>query len=170
MHGLLSGAQRGQPVQGFYLLTPLELRDGSVVIVNRGFVPTELRDPATPARLRSGRRGHRHRADARPGEAQPRSCPRTTRQGTSGSRATRRDRARARALPALRPSSSTPGPAPTPGGWPRAAQTRLAIPNDHLEYALTWFGLALTLAGVFGAFAWRRRRGRASSVPSPPEP
>src|SRR5215207_10491056 len=27
VHGLLSGPQRGQPTQGFYLLTPLELRD-----------------------------------------------------------------------------------------------------------------------------------------------
>ena len=33
------------------------------------------------------------------------------------------------------------------------------IPNHHLSYAGTWFGLAGTLAGVFGYFMWRRRRG-----------
>ena len=45
---------------------------------------------------------------------------------------------------------------PVPGGWPRGGTTTLTIPNNHLSYALTWFGLAATLIGVFGAFAWRR--------------
>ena len=40
-----------------------------------------------------------------------------------------------------------------PGGWPRGGVTRLELPNRHLEYALTWYGLALTLIGVFAAFA-----------------
>ena len=40
---------------------------------------------------------------------------------------------------------------------PRGGQTRLALRNDHLSYALTWFGLAIVLAAVFGAFALRRR-------------
>ena len=47
VHGLMPGGQRGQPVQGFNLLTPLRLADGSKVVVNRGFVPTQLRDPAS---------------------------------------------------------------------------------------------------------------------------
>jgi len=40
-----------------------------------------------------------------------------------------------------------------PGGWPRGGTTNLALPNRHLEYALTWYGLAATLIGVFLAFA-----------------
>ncbi|MDQ0466670.1 surfeit locus 1 family protein [Caulobacter ginsengisoli] len=32
------------------------------------------------------------------------------------------------------------------------------IPNRHLEYALTWFGLAGALAAVYGAMLWRRRK------------
>ena len=32
------------------------------------------------------------------------------------------------------------------------------IPNRHLEYALTWFGLAAALAGVYAAMLWRRRK------------
>jgi surfeit locus 1 family protein len=31
-------------------------------------------------------------------------------------------------------------------------------PRDNFGYALTWFGLALALAGVYGAFVWRRMR------------
>lgn len=43
-----------------------------------------------------------------------------------------------------------------PGGWPRGGVTLVKLPNRHLEYALTWFGLALTLIAVFGAFAAQR--------------
>ena len=48
-------------------------------------------------------------------------------------------------------------PAP-PGDLPRGGVTRIAIPNRHLEYALTWYGLALTLIGVYVAFALSRLR------------
>lgn len=40
--------------------------------------------------------------------------------------------------------------------WPKGGTTRLAFNNRHLEYALTWYGLALTLIGVWGAYSWRR--------------
>jgi surfeit locus 1 family protein len=33
------------------------------------------------------------------------------------------------------------------------------IPNRHLEYALTWFGLAGALAGVYGAAVFKRMQG-----------
>ena len=33
-------------------------------------------------------------------------------------------------------------------------------PRDNFGYALTWFGLALALAGVWGAFVWRRITAR----------
>jgi surfeit locus 1 family protein len=48
---------------------------------------------------------------------------------------------------------------PTPGGWPKGGQTTMSIPNNHFSYALTWFGLAITLLIVFGLFAMRRLRG-----------
>lgn len=32
------------------------------------------------------------------------------------------------------------------------------IPNRHLEYALTWFGLAAALIGVYAALLWKRRK------------
>ncbi len=32
----------------------------------------------------------------------------------------------------------------------------VSFPNNHLGYAITWFGLALGLAVVYSAFAWRR--------------
>lgn len=45
-----------------------------------------------------------------------------------------------------------------PGGWPKGHATLVELPNRHLEYALTWFGLAATLAVVFLAYAWTRLR------------
>jgi surfeit locus 1 family protein len=47
-------------------------------------------------------------------------------------------------------------PAPPPGG-PAVAPLPSDIPNNHLQYAITWFGLALALAGVYAASLWRKR-------------
>ncbi len=47
-------------------------------------------------------------------------------------------------------------------GWPRPGASAPEIPNRHLEYAVTWYGLALTLLGVYVAFAWSRLRARVA--------
>ena len=49
-----------------------------------------------------------------------------------------------------RPAPVGPGPIPAP--------VPAHIPNRHLEYALTWFGLAASLIGVYAAMLLRRRR------------
>jgi len=45
-----------------------------------------------------------------------------------------------------------------PDALPEGAQVRVDIPNDHLQYALTWYGLAMTLLGVYIAFGFKRGR------------
>lgn len=47
------------------------------------------------------------------------------------------------------------GPVPA-GGWPLPLAGKVELSNRHLEYAITWYGLAVTLAGVFGTYAWGR--------------
>jgi surfeit locus 1 family protein len=50
---------------------------------------------------------------------------------------------------------------PAPGGLPRPGKLVVNLPDNHLQYALTWFALALVLVGVFAAFVlgqWRERR------------
>ena len=163
VHGLMS-ASRGQPVQGFYILTPLRLPDGGEVVVNRGFVPTELRDPATRA------------AGQIPGEVTvtdlmrgpeertafvPENDPARERWFTRDVAAIAAARGLERAAPFIVDADATP----VPGGWPRGGQTILRLPNNHLQYAMTWFGIAATLIGVFAAFAWRRLRGREDEPP-----
>ncbi|MDR3512535.1 MAG: SURF1 family protein [Caulobacteraceae bacterium] len=49
------------------------------------------------------------------------------------------------------PGPMAPGPIPAP--------VPTDIPNRHLEYAVTWFGLAAALLGVYLASLWRRRIG-----------
>ena len=62
--------------------------------------------------------------------------------------------------------AETEDPRVNPDGWPKGGTTTLVIPNRHLEYALTWYGLAATLIGVFVVFAWGRLRssGTVSSL------
>ena len=43
-----------------------------------------------------------------------------------------------------------------PGITPLPVDTA-GIPNDHLQYAITWFGLALVWAAMTGYFLWRSR-------------
>lgn len=49
---------------------------------------------------------------------------------------------------------------PNPGGWPRGGQTVVTFRNEHLQYAITWFGLAAVLFGVYIAYHISRGRLR----------
>jgi surfeit locus 1 family protein len=157
MHGLAE--LRGSAAPGFYIFTPLQLADGAIVMVNRGFVPTVLGDSARRAegipngtvtitgllRAPETRSAFVPENDARRNEWFVRNLG---------------DMMRARGLARVAPFYVDADATPNAGGWPLGGQTRLTLPNDHLQYALTWFGLALTLVGVFGTFAWRRLSGR----------
>jgi surfeit locus 1 family protein len=37
-----------------------------------------------------------------------------------------------------------------PGGWPKPGRLEVHLRDDHLQYALSWFGLAAGLIGVYG--------------------
>lgn len=47
---------------------------------------------------------------------------------------------------------------PAPAGL-RPAALPTDIPNNHFTYALTWFGLAAALAGIYVSLLWARLRG-----------
>lgn len=52
-----------------------------------------------------------------------------------------------------------------PGGWPKGGVTALVLPNRHLEYALTWFGLAAALAAIYATYAVGRLRSTDTATP-----
>lgn len=157
VHGLASAQGRGA-TQGFYLFTPLRLPTGAVVFVNRGFVPQELRDPGKrPEGQVTGQvtltgivRAPEERSWFTPDDV-----PAQNRWFARDPQAM----AAARGLDRVASFYVEADATPNPGGWPKGGQTKLALPNNHLQYALTWYGLAATLVGVFAAFAWGRRRG-----------
>jgi surfeit locus 1 family protein len=68
--------------------------------------------------------------------------------------------AMAQTLGAPRPASVfvalEQGPQPASGCRLGRAPIPINIPNNHLQYALTWFGLAGALAGVYGAAVFKR--------------
>jgi surfeit locus 1 family protein len=163
VHGLSPG-QRGSPVQGFYLMTPLRLPSGALVMVNRGFVPSDLRDPST--RPESQPKGEVTviglvRAPESRTWFTPDDVPAANRWFTRDPAAI----AAAGGLGPVAPFYVEADATPNPGGWPRGGQTRLDLPNNHLQYALTWYGLAVTLVAVFGSFAWRRIRQEPQGEP-----
>lgn len=152
---------------GFWVLTPFALDDGTTVLVNRGFVPPERRDPAT-------------RADAQvEGETALTGLLRLTEPGggflrTNDPAADRwfsRDVAaigQARGLGSLAPFFVDADAAPNPGGYPVGGLTVVSFRNSHLVYALTWFTLSLMVAGatLYVLRDERRRRRQAGARPA----
>lgn len=155
-------ADRNRPSgQGYFVLTPLVLADGTTVVVNRGFVPTERRDPATRGQgqvpgdvtVTGLIRFPETRGTFAAADDTARRIFYTRDLGAIG-RAQRLD------LASAAPFSIDADATPVAGGWPVGGETRLSFSNRHLEYAVTWYGLALTLVGVFGVFARQRLKGR----------
>jgi len=158
VYGLAPGTRQGAPLQGYYIITPLRLRTGAVVMVNRGFVPTELKNPATRPQ---GQPDGEVTVTGLVRAPEPRNLFTPNDDPTHNTWFARDPRAiaEARGLEPVAPFLIDADATPNPGGWPRGGQTQLTLPNNHLQYALTWYGIALTLVGVFGAFAWKRVKG-----------
>ncbi len=147
-----SGGGRREP--GYLVLTPLRLSTGGYVIVNRGYAPADRKEPS--ARIAGEIEGETH-VSGLMRQPEPRNLFTPADDPAAGLYFTR-DPALIAAhfvLAQAAPFSVDADDAPVPGGWPKGGATELAFPNNHLSYALTWFGLALALFGVFGAYAWR---------------
>ncbi|WP_046666042.1 SURF1 family protein [Neorhizobium galegae] len=140
---------------GFWILTPLEQKDGTTVLVNRGFVPANRRDPglrpdgqlAGPVKITGLVR------ISEPGGAFLRS------NDAAGGRWYSRDVAAITATKGLEkvaPYFIDADATPIPGGLPVGGLTVIRFRNSHLVYAVTWYLLAVMSAG--GAYAIQRKR------------
>jgi len=147
---------------GDWVLTPLRSAAGDLVLINRGFVPPEQRAPAARAagqvpgtvrvcgllRPSEPRGGFLRRNDAAAGHWYSRDVAAI---------------AAARGLPAadVAPYFIDADASPNPGGWPVGGLTVVRFHNSHLAYAITWYALALMVAGaaaIVGRHEWRLRR------------
>jgi len=143
---------------GAQIITPLVQESGEVVLVDRGFVPDAVRDPKT------------RRAAQLTGEVSLTGVLRMSQQQGLFTPAPD-EKARLwfiKDVPSMAKAagiSTSPilieaDATPNPGGWPLGGQTKVDFPNDHLQYAMTWFGLALALIGIY--LLYHRSRGRLS--------
>lgn len=139
---------------GYFVFRPLKLANGKVVTINRGYVPLEYMEQ-TPAGV----------ADVTGYIRFPEKAPLFVSESSSnGDTWFVRDplaMAKARGWGEVAPfyiDQELPVPA---GGMPRPSALAVTLRNDHLGYALTWFGLAAVLAGVFLAWLISRRRAAA---------
>lgn len=147
-----SGPDAGQG-PGYLLLAPLILADGAAVIVNRGFVPGTPRDAAAHAPPAG-----EVTVTGLMREPEPRNLFTPADQPEKDVWFTRDPDAIARhfGLSPAAPFSIDQDFSGDPKALPRGGTSVIAFSNNHLGYALTWFGLAAALAGVFGAWAWGR--------------
>lgn len=155
--------ETGLATKGFAVLTPLKLDDGRLIIVDRGFVPENLGPVEKRAAAQTSGKvtiSGKLRAPQRRGAFTPADAP------TKGIWYTRDPAAIADAfrLGHVAPVYLEADATPNPGGWPKGGNTQISIPNRHLEYALTWFGLAATLVGFYAFFAWVQWRESAKKA------
>lgn len=139
---------------GYLVMTPLRLKEGGTVIVNRGYVPSARKDVA----VRPEGRDQEAHVTGLMRQPEPRNLFTPADDIDTGIFFTRDPLAIARFdhLSDTAPFTVDADATPNESGWPRGGTTELAIPNNHLSYALTWFGLAAGLLGVFFSFAWKR--------------
>ena len=147
---------------GYDVFTPLLLGEGRAVFVNRGFVPFDRKDPATRADGQVGgevtvtglaRRG----LAEKPSWVVPDNDPAKNVFYWKDVRAMRETSGLDPAIDVL-PFVVDAGDAANPGGLPVGGTTLIDLPNNHLQYAVTWYGLALALCGVFGYRLWSLRK------------
>ena len=132
---------------GWHVITPLKLQDGSVLLVDRGFVPDDKKIPATRAAGEiSGTVSVEGilRFTTPPGSFTPANDPARNLWFTRDSAAM----AAALGQPSVKPYFLVAGPAANPGGLPVGTPERVDLPNDHLQYAITWFALAAALVVI----------------------
>ncbi len=145
---------------GWRVITPLTTQDGKTVLVDRGFVPSDLKDPSKRAE------GQIEGEVAVTGIVR---MPDTQRLFTPDNEPDAnqwfwRDLASmAQSMFPETPKELAPflleaEKGEVPDGLPEGGQTRLEIPNNHLQYAITWFLLAACLVVIYGVYVWKARR------------
>ena len=147
---------------GYWVFAPARLTDGARVVVNRGFVPEANKDPAIraagfvkePLDIVGVLRWPEHA-----GLFTPAGEPERNLWFARDQRAIAAAKGWSNVAP-FYVEQEAPVP---PGGLPQPGKLMVNLPNNHLQYAITWFSLAVVLIAVFVAFARARRREKMAS-------
>ncbi len=148
---------------GFWVMTPLQQDDGTQVLVNRGFVPQAQRSQWLTSPMQASTpdtatvQGLLRMTEPDGGFLRgndPTQQRWYSRDVAAISQALQLTQAAPffvdAGLPTRHPSTAT--------SWPRAGMTVIQFHNSHLVYALTWYGLALMVAGAGWYVARYERR------------
>jgi surfeit locus 1 family protein len=155
---LYAQSLEGEP--GWHVITPFDTVGGDLLLVDRGFVPDNRKDPAS--RAEGQLQGVVHltglvRMPESQGLFMPDNEPAANRwfwRDLPGMMHSLYPTATMQEVPFFLEAERSE----VPGGYPRGGQTRLELPNNHLQYAITWFLLAVCLLIIYvvyvrGAFA-----------------
>jgi surfeit locus 1 family protein len=168
--GAASAFRPDVALPGYWVFTPARRADGSIVVVNRGFVPDARRDIKSraegqisqPVEITGALRWPDERHWFTPADDRAHNLWFT------------RDPAAIAAAKGLDPRTDAVAPfyveqeAPIPpGGLPQPGRLVVALPDNHLQYAVTWYGLAAVLAVVFGV--WTFTSGGRTAHAKPPQ-
>jgi len=148
-----SGLRADVSGPGYWVFTPARRPDGSIVMVNRGFVPEGRRDAAS--RSEGQLAGTVEIVGAlRWPEARGLFTPADNPQRNLWFVRDHLAIAAAKGVGPVAPFFTDQEAPLPPGGLPRPGKLAPNLPNNHLQYALTWYGLALVLLVVFVVWAF----------------
>lgn len=147
---------------GYYVYTPLVMKNATYLFVNRGFVPMERKDSS------SRRAGQLYGNVFVEGLARAAPLQKPNSFVPDNDLEANIFYWKSLAQMKIRAFGAEPvdvaafivdaDDTPNKGGLPEGGVTRIEFPNSHLQYALTWFGLALALLAVGGYFLRGRMR------------
>lgn len=153
-------AQDSAGAPGYRVLTPLERPPFAPVLVDRGFVAVDRKAADTradglvsgPVRITGVVRRPKRRGPFTPANDM---------RGNTWFALAPFDGVRSYvALLDLLPLVVEAEPDPSRSGIPKGGPVDVTFKNDHLGYAVTWFGLALTLVGVYAVYHYQTGRLR----------
>lgn len=136
---------------GFLVVSRIVLPDGRAVLVDLGFVPQDRKDEARPLGAVEVVGNLLW-----PNEVDPLFTPKPDKAKNIWFARDLRDMAATLdAEPLLIVASAV---RPAPANMPEPVRVAANVPNDHLEYAITWFSLAAVWLAMTGYLIWRIRR------------
>lgn len=136
---------------GYWVLTPLLLDEGGVVVINRGYVPVAYKEASSRAPGQIAGTVEVSGLYRKP-ETQEMFVPDNNTENNIWYFRDVSGMARQMARDNVAPFVLDELANDVPGGLPQAGETRLEFKNTHLQYAVTWYGLALCLIGVYFAY------------------
>lgn len=146
-------------LKGFQIITPLSLSDNSgTVLVNRGWVPERFKEASSRSEGQLAGEVTLTGVIRKPWQKSYDFLPASNEETNVWLYGELDEMAAHLKLEDVKPVFVELDDMAVPGGWPKGGQTRVSVPNNHIEYSLTWLALALAMAAIYVLYGLRRGR------------